>query len=643
MSPSPRHHPRGPRRRASRRLVIVGHGPVGHRLCQLMTDRDRGWRVTIFGEEPAWAYDRIRLGELVRGAAPRDLELGDRRAYASRGIEVVTGDAVIAIDRDRRVVRSDGGRTLRYDALVLATGARARRPAIEGIDQAGVLTLRTADDALSLRELATAKDARAVVLGGGPLGVEAAAALRDAGAGVALLEASPRLLSRHLDESCAGALAAQLAARGIRVRTAVTVARIGRAGAGRLLLSFERGPCEVADVVVVAAGATPRDELARACGLEVAEAGGVIVDDQLRTSDPRILAVGDCARHRGVAYGLVGPGYEMARVARDTLAGRKAKFSSQRPSYRLDVPGLEVSILGAGCAGGRAVSHREKERGRSVALRGRRLEGACAVGPWHELYAVEDAITRGARVPARALERFRRGGLLLAQSPRSQPDSAIICRCAGVTRKAIAQAAIGGCSVRAIGVKTGAGELCGGCRPRIAEICGAAPPPPERGLRALALAALAACGLLLLAPAPLVALAGRARSLIAARLSPEATGFALLALCGLALALPIAKRWLPRRGARLALYRVVHAAIGVTAAGAVAVHTGMQLGANLNRLVMVSFLVLLGTGALLGALTSASRAPHPSLRALVAFAHTLVLWVLPALLGFHILIALHFS
>lgn len=393
------------------RLVVAGNGVVSHRFCRELIQRAAGrYRITVIGEERRPAYDRVRLGAVLGGAPIDDLSLAPPAWYQRHGIELVLGDPVVSIDRRRGAVATANWRELRYDVLVLATGARPTLPRIPGIDLPGVLTCRTADDVLTAR-MQSRRCASAAVLGGGLLGLEVARGLADMGLQAHVIEAAPHLLPRQLDQRSADLVHEQTQRSGVRVAVNRRLRAIRR-GPFDLTLVMEDSPPLSVDMVVVAAGVRPRDRLARQAGLVVDErAGGVVVDDRLVTSDPRILAIGDCARHRGVAYGLAGPGYQMARVAAERLAGARSQFRGADLSCRLNVAGIEVAALGERDArGAREVVHQDGGRRRVLLVRGDRVVGLRCVGPWPALPAIERAMAERRRVGAAELARFARTG-----------------------------------------------------------------------------------------------------------------------------------------------------------------------------------------------------------------------------------------
>lgn len=366
---------------ARHRLVVVGNGMAGHRLLAELAARGLSHGVRVFGAEPVAAYNRILLSSVLSSdRALGDISLAGPDWYAANGIALATGDAVVAIDRDARTVTSAAGKVVDYDTLVLATGSRPIRLPLPGIDLPGVVAFRDLADLERMRALVPG--AKAVVIGGGLLGLEAAAGLAKRGIAVSVVHLMPDLMERQLDGDAASLLAAELAARGIALflgaQTQAIVAANGRAAGVRLADGRVLG----ADLVVQAVGVAPETALARAAGLDCAR--GVKIDDTLATSDPHIVALGECAEHRGLTFGLVAPIWEQARVLADRLAGRPAVYTGSPQATNLKVSGIDLFSAGTvrETAGAEALVLDDRAAGvyRKLVLRDGRLEGALLYG-----------------------------------------------------------------------------------------------------------------------------------------------------------------------------------------------------------------------------------------------------------------------
>src|SRR5215217_1599483 len=269
-------------------VVVVGNGMVGHRFCERLValDVERRFRIVTFCEEPRPAYDRVNLSKFFdkRDAGP--LKLACEAWYAENGITLHVGDRASAIDRDRRVVVSAKGLEVDYDAVVLATGSAPIVPAVPGVDKKGVFVYRTIEDLEAILAYA-GKAGSAAVIGGGLLGLEAAKAVRDLGLETHVVEFAPRLMPRQVDDAGSKTLLDKIEAMDVRVHLGKSTREFLGNGKVEGLAFADGGTLEVG-MIVISAGIRPRDELARACGLDVGPRGGVVVDDAMRTSDPDI-------------------------------------------------------------------------------------------------------------------------------------------------------------------------------------------------------------------------------------------------------------------------------------------------------------------------------------------------------------------
>ena len=641
-------------------VVVVGAGPVGIKTAQELHRAAPGLPVVVYGDEPCEPYNRVRLsgllgGELTWHALTRDLAL-PRVGH----VEARLGCAVTAIDRERRCVRDDTGLLQPYRALVLATGSRPHVPDIPGVRTPGVYTFRDARDAERLLARRV-RSRHTVVLGGGLLGLEAAHAMQRYNTRVTVIEHYTRLMMRQLDEAAARCLHEHATSLGMDIVLGEGVKRVlgGERVAGVLLRSDRVVPC---DTIIVATGIRPNVELARACGLRVER--GIRVDDGMQTADPHIYAVGECAEHRERVYGLVAPGVEQAAVVAHRLAGGSARYAGSTVATRLKVVGLPTFSTGLVAEeetpdlAQQAVYRRGKSYRKLVVLRGK-LVGALAVGDCPEASRLQEAVMRGRRVWPWQSWRFRRGGLLWPEQTESGvaswPAATTVCNCTGITCGELRAACAAGCStMEALSLRTGAGTVCGSCRPLLAELAGAGGPrAPERGFRALAVAAfvagIAALALLL---APAIDYASTATMLqwdTVWRDSAwkQVSGYTVLALGILGLAISLRKRHAPL--ARLGVYpswRLAHALLGIAAIATLLVHTGGRLGSALNLALALCFYGLVIAGAAAAAFIALDHrmglATSRRTRASGWWLHMLFAWPVPVLLVFHVLKTYYF-
>jgi nitrite reductase (NADH) large subunit len=383
---------RVPGRRTRERLVVVGNGPAGMRAVEEVLARapDR-YDITIFGAEPHHAYNRILLSSVLSGEKTADDIVTHSQAWhEERGVALIAGDAVVAIDRAARNVTTTSGIVMDYDKLLLATGSKPIMLSVPGLTLPGVTAFRDMAD-VERKIAVAAAGGRAVVIGGGLLGLEAAWGLKQRGMDVAVVHLMPTLMERRLDATAAGMLRRDLAARGIDfVTNAETEAIIGHDRAEGVRLADDR--VLAADLVVMAIGTRPNTDLAGAAELKVNR--GILVGDDMRTSDPQIYAVGECVEHNGRTFGLVAPLWEQAKVCAARLGGDCAAAYKPPPLYTsLKITGIDVFSAGATAPADDAddlVTLSDAASGvyRKLVLRGEVLVGCVLYGdvrdgPWY--------------------------------------------------------------------------------------------------------------------------------------------------------------------------------------------------------------------------------------------------------------------
>jgi len=383
-------------------LVIVGNGMATARLVDELSRRALGrYAIAVVGAEPRLAYNRVLLSSvLAKEVAPAEIELRSADWWRTRGVTLLYGRQAVSIDPSLRRLRLDGGATLPYTRLVLATGSQPIRLDAPGMGLAGVMTFRDLADVTAM-EAAVARHRNVVVIGGGLLGLEAAYGLAIAGANVSVVHLMDRLMERQLDARAAAMLKHEVEGRGIAVHlNAQTTAIRGR---GRVeAVTLEDGRNLAADLVVVAAGIRPSVDLARTADLDINR--GIVVDDHLQTSRPGIFAIGECAEHGGVCYGLVEPAYEQARVLAERLAGAPAAYQGSAIATNLKVAGVSVYSAGdfLGGAGSEAIVFSDPGLGlyKKLVLRDGRLTGAVLFGDTSDGLWYLDLIRSGAAVAA---------------------------------------------------------------------------------------------------------------------------------------------------------------------------------------------------------------------------------------------------
>ncbi|ALM53276.1 nitrite reductase large subunit NirB [Halomonas huangheensis] len=454
-------------------LIVIGNGMVGHHLVEQLVERDanRQYRIVVFGEERHLAYDRVHLSEYFNGQDAESLALSTTDYYAEHGIDLYLNETVTAIDREAREVVTDSGRHP-FERLVLATGSYPFVPPIPGNDTEGCLVYRTLEDLDAIRS-AAAHATTGVVVGGGLLGLEAANALRGLDLDTAVVEFAPRLMPMQVDDQGGELLREKIEGLGVQVLTERATQRIEPGQASRLRMVFQDDKVLETDLIVFSAGIRPRDQLARDCGLEIGERGGVVIDDHCLTSDPAILAVGEVALWSNSIFGLVAPGYQMARAAAHTLTHGDVTFRGADMSTKLKLMGVDVGAIGDAhgdhTPGARQFRYfdqlKQVYRKLVVSSDGRQLLGAMLVGDNSAYDTLMQYFANGLTLPddpASLILPHSEGAPTMG--PDALPDTATICSCHNVTKGAISSAIDAGCTdIGVLKGETRASTGCGGC------------------------------------------------------------------------------------------------------------------------------------------------------------------------------------
>lgn len=386
---------------AKARLLVAGNGMAGLKFIEeLLAIEPHRWAITAVGEEPHAAYNRVLLSPLLAGEiAAADIQTKGRDWYAENNIDLITGVTVTSLDRAaKQAVLSDGQRVA-YDICVVATGSTPIRLNLPGAQLPGVEVFRSVDDVARLTR-AAAGSGRIVVIGGGLLGIEAAYGLKRAGADVTLLHVMDRLMERQLDATAAELLRDAIQSKGIDVVLRAETLRIDGAQSVEQLV-LKSGQTIAASHVVMAVGVRPRIDIAAASGLTCQR--GIIVDDQMRTSDRDVYAIGECAEHCGSVYGLVEPAYEHARVAANAIAGRAVAYRGTVLATNLKVSG--VPVFSAGDFEGEGAEHivwhdRQGPAYRKFVVRDGSLAGVVLVGDTTDALWYRDLIRSRAPITA---------------------------------------------------------------------------------------------------------------------------------------------------------------------------------------------------------------------------------------------------
>ncbi|MBI3447290.1 MAG: FAD-dependent oxidoreductase [Magnetospirillum sp.] len=463
------------------RLVVVGNGMAALRTVEeVLALAPHRFDITVLGAEPHGNYNRILLSAVLAGDKKvADIVTHPPAWYAERGITLRIGDPVTAFDPARRTLVTTTGQLVEWDRLLLATGAHPVMPALPGAELDGVFGFRTIDDVQALLA-AVGRHRRAVVIGGGVLGLEAAWGLRCQGMAVSVVHLAPWLMERQLDEISAAMLRHDLERHGIACLTAIQAESL--MGAERVeAIRLSDGRVIAADLVVMAVGIRPNTELARQAGLPVGR--GVTVDAKMRTSHPDIFAVGECAEHDGRCYGLVMPLWDMARVCAHHLVDAEGErcFAAPALSTRLKIPGIALFSAGEPSAANdddHEVVHHDAGRNvyRKLVLRQGRVVGAVMYGDVGDSGRVWDWLCSGDTIGplcADVLCLGRISGQCAAADPLEDlPDDRVICHCNGVTKGAITAAIAehGLVTLEQVTARTRACSGCGQCTVLTAQI-----------------------------------------------------------------------------------------------------------------------------------------------------------------------------
>ncbi|MEZ9948914.1 nitrite reductase large subunit [Vibrio breoganii] len=458
------------------RVIVVGNGMVGHKYIETLLQQKRDdIEIITFSEEPHLAYDRVHLTSYFTGGA-KELALADEGYYTDNGVKFVVSDKVVKLDTDAKQVITESGRIEQYDSLVLATGSFPFVPPIPGNDGDHCHVYRTLEDLDGIEESSKLSQS-GVVVGGGLLGLEAANAIQELGLETHVVEFAPRLMAVQLDDGGGALLRRKIESLGVSVHTQKATSEIVAGENARYRMNFADGSHLETDMIVFSAGIRPQDELAREANIEIGERGGIVVNDYCQTNLPDVYAVGECALWQNRIFGLVAPGYQMAKVAATHLLEGESEatsFTGADMSTKLKLLGVDVASIGEvhGQTPG-AQSYTFSDEIDQVYKRlivsedGSKIIGAVLVG---------DAEAYG------TLLQMKQNDMPLPSNPSvlilpnvageesagmgidALPDSAVICSCFDVTKGDIKQAVQAGCStMSALKETTNASTGCGGC------------------------------------------------------------------------------------------------------------------------------------------------------------------------------------
>jgi len=469
-------------------IIVIGNGMVGYKFCEKFVAKalKNKFKLVVFGEEPRPAYDRVHLSEFFENQDAQALEMAPREWYTNNGIELVTDERVTEIHRSTKSITTANNRSLSYDYLVMATGSVPFVPQIKGIEKKGVFVYRTIEDLEGmLAYAATIKkekpEARAAVLGGGLLGLEAGKAVMDMGLEPHIVEFASKLMPRQLDSRSSQVLQLKLESIGLNIHLSKATNQIL---GDKVITGMEFGEEDrlATDMLIVSAGIRPRDELAKSCELETGVRGGIVVNNQMKTSDESIFAIGEVALYNGLIYGLVAPGYEMAEIAVDQILGETTVMSEAIDmSTKLKLIGVDVASFGEPfmpASNGNSIIYENKTQHLykriNVSLDGKSLLGGILVGDASDFNMLHQIYLNGMSIPKDPSQL-----ILPAVDGKSSlgnvldfPDSAQICSCENVSKGEICKSISSGKCDDITGVisSTKASTSCGGCKPMVIDL-----------------------------------------------------------------------------------------------------------------------------------------------------------------------------
>jgi nitrite reductase (NADH) large subunit len=469
-------------------IIVVGNGMVGYKFCEKFVAKavKDNFKIIVFGEEPRPAYDRVHLSAYFENKDAKSLEMAPRSWYEENNIELITDTRVTDISRKTKTITTVTDLTYNYDYLVLATGSSAFVPPIKGIEKEGVFVYRTIEDlddtmnyVAKLKADGTKK--RAAILGGGLLGLEAAKAIVDMGLETAVVEFAPRLMPRQLNKDASKSLQTKLEVLGIEILLSKATQQLT---GEKYITGMQFSEDEIVnfDMLLVSAGIRPRDELAKTCNLEVGTRGGILVSNNMKTSDDAIFAIGECALLNNMIYGLVAPGYDMAEIAVAQILGNKEASmpTAIDMSTKLKLSGIDVASFGDALNENDGVEivyengYEGIYKSITVDKEGKKLLGGIMVGDASDYSMLHQIFLNGMKIPENPAQLIlpATDGASSLGDVTDLPDDAQVCSCESVTKGQICAVIESGEATDVAGVVrcTKAGTGCGGCKPMVTDL-----------------------------------------------------------------------------------------------------------------------------------------------------------------------------
>ncbi len=639
-------------------LLIIGNGMASYRLCHsLVRMGPLPFEIIIFGEEPFPAYDRANLTKYFDLNSSSPPLLADTSWYAKNGIKLLSGTQVDQIDTKSKTVTLSSRGVQKYDKLVIATGSLPNHPKIEGLSLPGVFTYRQWDDLVAIAKKCQTPR-RVVVLGGGLLGLEAVDALLKFSCDITLVENANTLLCRQLNEEGGEYLVRELATQGVRVLLKTHTTQISEYQ-DSLTVSLSDGSQLSADLVLLATGVKPNDILAREAGLNVSARGGILVNDNLETSEKRIYAIGDCASHHGKSYGFLGAAYEQADCLAASFRGEERNYQGSDNAFRIQVIGIPVSVYGDYLGDGEHLTFRGARFYRMLVVSRGRIIGATSIGPWDQAGSLELAVKEKLRISRQQQRYFLETGSLQmleeVDHVKNWPAHAIVCSCTKTSLKQLKACLIeGATSPNELMNLTGAGSVCGSCKPLLAGLTNSSDAEKQDAFnepeRVGTLTKASILGLILGViflfpggfpePETIQSSYYSFSSIWRNDTMKQVTGYTTASLSFLSLIFSARKRIQCFQWGGYQFWRAAHTILGVSTLLSLFFHTGFHTGANLNFMLACSFILLNILGAIAAiTIASDSKSPTPksrAMRSLLTRLHFVFFWPYPVLLGFHI-------
>ena len=475
-----------------KQIIVVGNGMVGLRFCEKFVKKStsKKFKITVFGEEPRPAYDRVNLSKYFTNKDAKELELAPFEWYIENDIDLIVNTRVNSIDKQSKTVETIHGNIYSYDYLILATGSNPFVPNIQGVEKKGVFVYRTIEDledtiayANEVKHLKKNNSCKAAILGGGLLGLEAAKAVMDMGFEPHVVEFSSKLMPRQLDKRASKVLQEKIESLGIKVHLSKVTSKLSGETSIDGMEFGEDDRLNV-DMLIISAGIRPRDELAKTCKLKIGTRGGIWVNEKMQTSDPSIYAIGECALYNSMIYGLVAPGYDMAGIAVHQILEETDVVMNQEidMSTKLKLIGVDVASFGQPfmpIEKGYSIIYENKTKGSykrvNVSLDKKQLLGGILIGDVSDYAMLHQIYLNKLAIPENAEELIIAGsgsGKAILGNVLDLPEEALICSCESIDKGTICKLITeNGCtSLNQIVSKTKATTGCGGCKPMVKDL-----------------------------------------------------------------------------------------------------------------------------------------------------------------------------